>query len=166
MADDVLEEEMTRGTEAYYRSLGYADVASVSVGKVYRPNGTVLLELDGLVVAEGGPEGREPILATVESKHNLTKDDIDDRKRLLSKFIALLQELPETCDKAAHLKYRMMWGTLNPLRGVTIAHFIGGVNVPLHLKNRAQGEGFHVLQYRGSRFDVAEPKKEFVPIPV
>jgi hypothetical protein len=164
--DDLLEEELTRGTEAYYKSLGYKDVASVNLGKVYRPDGTVLLVLDGLVVAEEGPEGREPILATVESKHNLTNDDIDDRKRKLSKFLAFLEELPETCKKTAHLKYRMMWGTLNPLRGVTLTHFIGGVNVPLHVKNRAQGEGFHVLQYRGSRFDVAEPSKGFIPVDV
>lgn len=160
--DNVLEEELTRGTEAYYKSLGYEDVATVNMGKVYRLNGSILLQLDGLVVADSA--SRTPILATVESKHNLTNDDIDERKRLLSKFIAFLRDLPDSCDKSAPLKYRMMWGTLSPFREVGMTHFIGGVNIPIHVKNRAQKEGFHVLQYRGSRFDVAQPTKEFIPL--
>jgi hypothetical protein len=167
--DDVLEEELSRGTVAYYQSLGYKDVTSVNVSNIYKPDGNVLLELDGLVIAENatdeadGCDDKPPILATVESKHNLTEYDINKRKLLLSKFLMFLRELPDSCEKSAHRKYRMTWGMLNPLRDMTFAHFIGGVNIPIHIKNLAQKEGFHVLQYRGSRFDVAEPRKAFKP---
>lgn len=38
-----------------------------------------------------------------------------------------------------------------------------GVNVPESVKSYAQKQGFHVLQYRGDRFDIANSKSAFVP---
>ena len=157
--DDVLEEELTRYVEQYYKDSGYS-TGTLSTTKVYDKDGQVILELDGLIVAESTEEC--PLLITIEAKHSLKEMHINARQEKLSKFVRFLSSIPENDDKSARPKYRSCCGNLRPYMNYECRHYIGGVNVPVSVKAYAQRKGFYVLQYRGDRYDKADPTSAFV----
>ena len=120
-----------------------------------------MIEFDGLIAAES--DSVPSRLVTVEAKHSLKKGLVDKRREKLTAFIHFLSAIPESDDRSARPKYRSSCGQLRPYKDWEIDHYIGGTDVHRSVTTYAQKMGFHVLQYRGDRYDVANPRSTFVP---
>ena len=149
--DDALDDRITGFIQQHFKDRGYA-AEILGSNRIFERDGRVCLELDGLIIAESDIDA--PYLVTVETKHCLKEEHIDNRRRKLTKFTNFLNSIPDEDDKNAPAKHRGSCGQLRPYKGWRLEHYIGGVNVTESVKCYAQKKEFHVLKHRGDRFDI------------
>ncbi|GLC53896.1 hypothetical protein PLESTB_000801300 [Pleodorina starrii] len=128
-----LEKEVTKAVKAYLVKAGFTDVKDVALEKLVGADGDLLIEFDELLSAR---KDGQLFLVTVEAKHKITTEKIQDRIEQNNKFEMFLSELQkrtfeelltmdptETCIQqrpyAAHLF--MLQPCIQFLRAATLA---------------------------------------------
>ncbi|GLC75418.1 hypothetical protein PLESTF_001634700 [Pleodorina starrii] len=85
-----LEKEVTKAVKAYLVKAGFTDVKDVALEKLVGADGDLLIEFDELLSAR---KDGQLFLVTVEAKHKITTEKIQDRIEQNNKFEMFLSEL-------------------------------------------------------------------------
>lgn len=152
-----LEKEVTKAVKAYMVETGFADVKNVSLKKLYGADGNLLIEFDGLLSAR---KDGELFLVTVEAKHKVTTEKVQERIEQNNKLEALLSELRQrtledvagTDPTAAHTQTCLVLHSFAQANA-KVLHFIGGVHFSESDVNLAQKK-FGVVTREGHAFHV------------
>ena len=150
-----LEKEVTKAVKAYLIEAGFTDLENVSLKKLFGADGDLLIEFDGLLSA---CKDGELFLVTVEAKHKVTTEKIQDRIDQNNKLEALLSELRRCTiedvvakgGKAVHTQNCLV---LHYFANAKVLHFIGGVHFSEADVNLARKK-FGVVTREGHAFHV------------
>lgn len=152
--DDAIETEMKQTVTSYYKRVD-AKVFDLKINVLYRTNGDLMIEFDGLLsIKHGHHRGSQQLLVPIEVKHHLTTEKVKDRCDRLNEFRQFLIGLAESEANILNEKNAVAAELLSKRAQDKIVPFIGGIVIDDGVDVFAKRNGFSIIKSCGSRFDI------------
>ena len=159
--DDAIESEMKQTVTLYYQRVD-AKVFDLKINVLYRSNGDLMIEFDGLLsIKHGHHMGSQQLLVPIEVKHHLTTEKVRDRCERLNEFRQFLDGLAVSEKNILHEKNVVAAELLVKRAQDKIVPFIGGIVIDDGVDVYAKRNGFSIIKSCGSRFDIEASVKSW-----
>mmetsp|Transcript_22254 Transcript_22254/g.31969 ORF Transcript_22254/g.31969 Transcript_22254/m.31969 type:complete len:233 (-) Transcript_22254:218-916(-) len=119
---------------------------------IYGSDGQKLVELDGVLLLYS--EGAAFEIVTLEAKHSMSREKIDDRMEKLTTFREFLTNIPTEANFDGNRRYKKSCEKFREYKFCNICNFIGALKFDASLQSYGKQKGFSLVVTNHEGFEV------------